>query len=179
MADKAVAATAITLSAALFLLANGAGLSDPGLQYDELLFVNAVLGDSYPYHGFIYSAPLGIPTMLMPYIGALKAWLYTPIFSVFGVTVDSIRLPALLLAALALGLLPPPASSAWPLAGYSPCTSAGDRSRLRSGLPCRLGTGRTQRSAAHCRSTLLLRLPTTTLGALFVATGSGAVVGSL
>ncbi len=77
-------------------------MSDPGLQYDELLFVNAALGDTHPYHGFIYSEALGIPTMVMPYIGALKAWLYTPIFSIFGVTVDSIRLPALFLAALAL-----------------------------------------------------------------------------
>jgi 4-amino-4-deoxy-L-arabinose transferase-like glycosyltransferase len=96
------AAVTIALSTVLFLLANGAGLSDPGLQYDELLFVNAALGDTHPYHGFIYSETLGIPTMLMPYVGALKAWLYTPIFSVFGVTVDSVRLPALLLAALAL-----------------------------------------------------------------------------
>jgi 4-amino-4-deoxy-L-arabinose transferase-like glycosyltransferase len=96
------AAAAIALSTALFLLANGVGLSDPGLQYDELLFVNAALGDTHPYHGFIYSEALGIPTMLMAYIGALKAWLYAPIFSIFGVTVDSIRLPALLLAALAL-----------------------------------------------------------------------------
>jgi 4-amino-4-deoxy-L-arabinose transferase-like glycosyltransferase len=98
---RAAAAT-IALSTALFLLANGVGLSDPGLQYDELLFVNAALGDTHPYHGFIYSEALGIPTMLMAYIGALKAWLYAPIFSIFGVTVDSIRLPALLLAALAL-----------------------------------------------------------------------------
>jgi len=100
---RAAAAT-IALSTALFLLANGAGLSDPGLQYDELLFVNAALGDTHPYHGFIYSEALGIPTMLMPYIGAVKAWLYAPIFTVFGVSVDSVRIPAVLLAALALVL---------------------------------------------------------------------------
>lgn len=98
---RVVAAT-IAFSATLFLLSNGLGLSDPGLQYDELLFVNGALGDTHLYHGFIYSETLGIPTMLMPYIGALKAWLYAPIFFVFGVTVDSIRLPALLLAALAI-----------------------------------------------------------------------------
>ncbi len=97
-----VAAAIVALSTAVFLLANGAGLSDPGLQYDELLFVNAALGNSHAYHGFIYSESLGIPTMLMPYIGALKAWIYTPIFSVFGVSVDSIRVPVLLLAALAI-----------------------------------------------------------------------------
>ncbi len=87
-----------------FLLANLAGLSDPGLQYDELLFVNAALGNTHPYHGFIYSESLGIPTMVMPYIGALKAWLYTPIFKIFGVSVDSVRIPAILLAGLGLVL---------------------------------------------------------------------------
>jgi 4-amino-4-deoxy-L-arabinose transferase-like glycosyltransferase len=97
-----ITAATIAFSAAIFLLANGVGLSDPGLQYDELLFVNAALGDSHPYHGFIYSEVVGVPTMLMPYIGALKAWLYAPIFSVFGVTVDSVRLPALILATAAL-----------------------------------------------------------------------------
>ncbi len=94
----------IALSTVFFLLASGAGLSNPGLQYDELLFVNAALGDPHPYHGFISSEAFGVPTMLMPYIGALKAWLYTPIFTVFGVSVDSIRVPAVLLAALALVL---------------------------------------------------------------------------
>ena len=97
-----LAGVIVVLSTLFFLLTNGAGLSDPGLQYDELLFVNAALGNTHAYHGFIYSEALGVPTMLMPYIGALKAWIYTPIFSVFGVSVDSVRVPALLLAALAL-----------------------------------------------------------------------------
>jgi 4-amino-4-deoxy-L-arabinose transferase-like glycosyltransferase len=98
----AVAAGILVLSTGFFLLANCAGLSDPGLQYDELLFVNAALGDPHAYHGFITSEALGVPTMLMPYIGALKAYFYTPIFAVFGVSVDSIRIPAVLLAAVAL-----------------------------------------------------------------------------
>jgi 4-amino-4-deoxy-L-arabinose transferase-like glycosyltransferase len=94
----------VALSALFFVLANCAGLSDPGLQYDELLFVNAALGDPHSYHGFITGEAFGIPTMLMPYIGAVKAYLYMPIFAVFGVSVDSIRIPAVLLAALALVL---------------------------------------------------------------------------
>ena len=97
-----LAGVIVALVTAFFLLANGAGLSDPGLQYDELLFVNAALGNTHAFHGFIYSESLGVPTMLMPYIGALKAWIYTPIFYVFGVSVDSIRVPILLLAALTL-----------------------------------------------------------------------------
>jgi 4-amino-4-deoxy-L-arabinose transferase-like glycosyltransferase len=92
----------VAVAVAFFLAVTVAGLSDPGLQYDELLFVNAALGGSHAYHDFIYSEALGVPTMLMPYIGALKAWLYAPVFSVFGVSVDSVRLPAVLLAALAI-----------------------------------------------------------------------------
>ena len=101
LARRASGAT-IALCATFFLLASGAGLSDPGLEYDELLFVNGALGATHPYQGFIYREALGVPTMLMAYIGALKAWLYYPIFAVFGVSVDSIRIPAVLLAALAL-----------------------------------------------------------------------------
>src|SRR5438094_28690 len=73
-------ATIVALPAALFVLASCLGLSNPGLQYDELLFANAALGNSHPYHGFIYRETLGITTMVMPYIGALKSWLYAPIF---------------------------------------------------------------------------------------------------
>jgi 4-amino-4-deoxy-L-arabinose transferase-like glycosyltransferase len=97
-----VAGSIIVLAGVFFLLAGGAGLSDPGLEYDEMLFVNGALGATHPYHGFIYSEFLGVPTMLMPYIGALKAWLYAPIFSLFGVSVDSVRIPALLLALVAV-----------------------------------------------------------------------------
>src|SRR5438128_4307757 len=48
-------------------------ISRPGLQYDETLFVNAALGGRHDYRAFIYDRLLGVPTMLMPYIGALKA----------------------------------------------------------------------------------------------------------
>lgn len=99
------ATSAITaLSTAFFVLAASVGLSNPGLQYDELLFVNAALGNTHPYHGFIYRESFGIPTLLLPYIGALKAWLYSPIFAVFGVSVDSIRVPIVLAAVVALVL---------------------------------------------------------------------------
>jgi 4-amino-4-deoxy-L-arabinose transferase-like glycosyltransferase len=99
-----VAIGVMALAVALFVVINCIGLSDPGLQYDELLFVNGALGATHPYHGFIYSEALGVPTMLMAYIGALKAWLYAPIFSLFGVTVDTVRIPAVLMAGVALAL---------------------------------------------------------------------------
>jgi hypothetical protein len=79
-------------------------LPEPGLQYDELLFVNAALGDHYPWQGFINARVLGVPTMLMPYIGALKAWLFAPVFSIFGVSSASIRAPMVVVVALSVGV---------------------------------------------------------------------------
>ena len=74
----------------------------PGLYYDEALFVNAASGGVTDL--FIYKRLFGFPIMLMPYIGALKSWLYFPIFKFFGINFVTIRLPAVLLGALALGL---------------------------------------------------------------------------
>ncbi len=99
---RRVAGVTIALSAIFFVLVNCVGLADPGLEYDELLFVNVALGVPHAYHDFIYREAFGVPTMLMPYIGALKAWLYEPVFAVFGVSVDSIRIPAVLLAGAAV-----------------------------------------------------------------------------
>src|SRR2546421_9028831 len=43
-----------------------------------------------------------VPLFIMPYLGALKAWIYAPIFGVFGVSALPIRLPAILIAAVTL-----------------------------------------------------------------------------
>ena len=50
----------------------------PGLYYDEMLFVGLAAGHR-PYLKFC-----GLPLLSFPYMGALKAWLYTPIFKLFG-----------------------------------------------------------------------------------------------
>jgi 4-amino-4-deoxy-L-arabinose transferase-like glycosyltransferase len=80
-------------------------ISRPGLQNDEVLFVNAatlrVPGD------FLQYQVLGIPVMVFPYIGALKSWLYVPIFGLFGESPMSIRLPAELITTAGLVLLYP------------------------------------------------------------------------
>ena len=71
-------------------------ISIPGLNYDEVLFVNAAtggVGDS-----FIYKRLGGVPIMLMSYIGALKSYLYFPIFKIFGVSAATIRFPAILIS---------------------------------------------------------------------------------
>ena len=68
----------------------------PGLYYDELLFVNAALDG--PTKDFIRLRIAGVPILLMDYVGALKAWIYAPIFAVFPVGPWSVRLPAILFA---------------------------------------------------------------------------------
>lgn len=94
----------------ILLLALRTGLSlylinRPGLQYDETLFVNAatlrIPGD------FLLHSLGGIPLMVFPYIGALKSWLYDPIFDVFGTTATTIRFPVVLLVGLGILLLYP------------------------------------------------------------------------
>ncbi len=84
----------------LFLIYSVAYLNQTGLNYDETFFVNAALGGLTP--DFIYKKIFDVPVMIFPYAGALKSYLYFPIFKLFGVNVYSIRIPAILLAALTL-----------------------------------------------------------------------------
>jgi hypothetical protein len=67
----------------------------PGIYYDEILFANAALGSKV--NSFIRYSFLGVPVLLMDYIGALKAWIYAPIFDFFGVSPATIRFPAILI----------------------------------------------------------------------------------
>jgi hypothetical protein len=71
----------------------------PGLQSDELLFVNIARG--------IYNTQetrllFGIPVMCFHYIGSLKSYLYIPILALFDVSVATVRLPAVLISAITL-----------------------------------------------------------------------------
>jgi len=94
-----------------------AAIERPGVEYDEVLFVNAALGGHYP--NFVSSRLFGVPTMVMPYTGALKSWLYYPIFEVFGVSVTSVRVPAIamLVATIVLAfVLARRLFGAWPAA---------------------------------------------------------------
>lgn len=70
-------------------------ITHPGLYYDEMLFTNAAVGGKTD--DFIRLRIHGIPILLMDYIGALKAWIYRPIFAVFPVGYWSVRLPAILI----------------------------------------------------------------------------------
>ena len=64
----------------------------PGLYYDEMLFVGPAAGEHR------YLKCFGLPLLIFPYIGALKSWIYTPIFALFGVSPVSVRLPAILIS---------------------------------------------------------------------------------
>lgn len=76
------------------------GLATPGLEYDEVIFVNAALGGIE--ENYSYKRVFGIPTMIMPYIGALKSWLHAPVFALFGVDPMTIRLPSVGIVAAGL-----------------------------------------------------------------------------
>lgn len=91
------------LAAVYFVQAAGRWITSPGLQYDEVLFVNVATGE--PINGlFVAKRILGVPIMLMGYIGALKAYLFYPIFKLFGVSPATIRWPVIVLALLTLGV---------------------------------------------------------------------------
>lgn len=87
----------------LFIILNSFNIKYPGIQYDEVLFVNAALGGID--NSFTRYSIGGFPILLMPYIGALKAYLYMPIFFIFGVSPASIRLPTILLTAVSIYIL--------------------------------------------------------------------------
>ncbi len=86
----------LALSLLAFAAAAGHAIALPGLDYDELLFVNAATGGESP--SFIYRRLFGVPVMLMNYIGALKAYLFAPIFALLGVSAATIRWPAIVIS---------------------------------------------------------------------------------
>jgi len=90
----------VPFSLLMFVCLAGYHITTPGLYYDELLFVNAALGGKS--NMFIHFRFGELPIMLMPYIGALKAWIYYPIFKLFDVTAYSIRWPVVAIGALTL-----------------------------------------------------------------------------
>jgi 4-amino-4-deoxy-L-arabinose transferase-like glycosyltransferase len=87
-------------AACVFVLVASYRIDLPGLYMDEVDFVNAARGG--PDNTMIYMRLGPVPLLIMPYLGALKAWVYAPVFWLFGVSALTIRLPAILIAALTL-----------------------------------------------------------------------------
>ncbi len=89
---------------AVYLFFSLSNLDLPGLQYDEVLFANAALGnlDGSFVTWETTVAGYRLPVMLMPYLGAVKAYLYYPIFKLCGPGVAAVRLPVILLGLVTL-----------------------------------------------------------------------------
>ncbi len=88
---------------AYFLTAGLLIIPYPGIQNDEALFAGGI----YAPEAFAEKwRILGhtVPVMLMSYVGALKSWIYTPIFALWSPSVYSLRVPVLLIGALAVWL---------------------------------------------------------------------------
>ena len=64
----------------------------PGLYYDEMFVISPAF--KVP----AYRTWFRVPLQISPYVGAEKAWIYPPIFALFGVSALSIRLPAILIS---------------------------------------------------------------------------------
>jgi hypothetical protein len=85
-----------------FFLAGQAFLGLLGIQNDEALFGYAFME---PRTGFmIHAGHSRLPLMLMSYLGTLKAWIYRPIFMLFGTGVWALREPMLLAGAASIWL---------------------------------------------------------------------------
>jgi hypothetical protein len=69
-------------SASLFIFLAAYRIQLPGLYYDEVAFVNAAQGA--PDNTFIYRKLGSVPVLIFPYMGALKAWIYAPVFHFTG-----------------------------------------------------------------------------------------------
>jgi hypothetical protein len=97
---KTISLLILTLSFFSFALLGSKQIAIPGLYYDEVLFVNAATGGTSS--SFVAKRIMGVPIMLMSYIGALKAYVYFPIFSLFGVSPATIRLPVIFISLMSL-----------------------------------------------------------------------------
>ena len=73
-----------------------------GLQTGEAIFAKGIYDSanvSYSIEVFHRKLPL----MLMPYVGALKSWLYAPILAICQPSPYAVRLPVLLLGSVTSG----------------------------------------------------------------------------
>jgi len=74
-----------------------------GLQNDEVLFLAAIF-PPLGIHRTVHVFHKLIPTMLMSYLGTLKAWLYLPVFHFWPPSPWSVRVPVLVLGAATIWL---------------------------------------------------------------------------
>jgi hypothetical protein len=95
---RAAEVTSVALLTAVFLAWSMHRIRHPGLHSDELLFATPALQAG----GATYDPWLHLPLMVGGYLGALKAYLFMPVFAVAAPGPVVIRVPSVLLAGLAL-----------------------------------------------------------------------------
>ena len=105
MATPRWAKIAAALATLMFLLMGSLWIELPGLHYDEALFVHATYSDP-SRAGVWHTGVLGDPVcvLIMPYLGALKGWLYKAVLAVAPASAASVRIPVLLLGVVTLWL---------------------------------------------------------------------------
>jgi hypothetical protein len=94
----------LVLCICLYLILSCIWLNFPGLNFDEVLFEQAIFGRNQNLPEYLPSFK-DRPLFLVAYSGSLKGYLYWPIFQLFGISAYSIRLPMVILASLSIYLL--------------------------------------------------------------------------
>ncbi len=73
-----------------------------GFEDDELVFVNLFFHPNDAFSRLPLLHDYAVPALAASYVGALKAWLYSPLFVLLPMTVWLVRLPAVLLSGLTI-----------------------------------------------------------------------------
>lgn len=93
---------------AVFLLLATIALDKPGYYYDEVIHIPVAmraLGDCEVDAAVTKEIGCFPLMQTLGYVGAVKAWLAAPVIAIFGTNVWSVRLPPIIVAALALLVL--------------------------------------------------------------------------
>ncbi len=93
----------VFLSGLGFVLLGSAFIPYVGIQTDEALVGDPIFG-SIANEFRIRIFHRNVPLMLMDYVGALKSWVYWPIFGIFRPSPQSLRWPVLILGAVTIWL---------------------------------------------------------------------------
>jgi 4-amino-4-deoxy-L-arabinose transferase-like glycosyltransferase len=92
----------LTIPIVLYLFFSLWDLKNPGLHNDEAFFVIPALMSNFDDEIFTFFKFHKFPLLLTPYIGALKAYIYYPVFKIFNVSVYSIRVPMIVFGTVTL-----------------------------------------------------------------------------
>ena len=96
------AAATVGVAVAFFVTVASLWLNRPGLYMDETNFVDAALGGHFRHQVYVYERLGGLPLLINPYIGTVKAAIFAPIFALWGVSVATIRIPVIVISAATL-----------------------------------------------------------------------------